>query len=194
MNPDIHYGDGLPDESELRLIGDLSGGKRVIELGVSRPFNSVTFALGEAKAIAVDPDASLIDEVRAEATRHEVNVECHIGELADLGFATSGSVECVVARNSLQTVDDLSRTLRQVNRVLRSSRPLIMTVPHPFDEIIADDRTIVAPYGDRHRTIGDWFGLLSRNNFQVDQILELGQTDRRPTPTTLVMRAHKVGD
>jgi 16S rRNA U1498 N3-methylase RsmE len=44
------------------------------------------------------------------------------------------------------------------------------------------------------RTIGDWFIHLSRANFRVDQILELGVSDITPVPTTLILRARKEGD
>lgn len=194
MTTHIQYGSGLPDEAELRLVGDLSGGKRAIELGVREPFNSIAFALAEAKAIAVDPNPDRIELVRAAAAEHEVYVECHVGDLADLGFATSGSVECIIARHSLSDVDDISRTLRQANRVLRSSRPLIMTVPHPFGAIVDDTHGVTEPYGGTTRTIGEWFTLLSRNNFRVDQILELGRSERSSIPTTLLVRARKEGD
>ena len=51
----ISYGDGIPTDGELRLSGDVSGGKRAVELGVSDWFNAVEFAQAGAKAIAVDP-------------------------------------------------------------------------------------------------------------------------------------------
>jgi len=43
-----------PDDRELRLCGDISGGKRAIELGISRHQNAIAFALAGAKSIAVD--------------------------------------------------------------------------------------------------------------------------------------------
>ncbi len=50
------------------------------------------------------------------------------------------------------------------------------------------------PYGTVGRTIGDWHIQLSRANFRVDRILELGVSDISPVPTTLVIRAQKEGD
>lgn len=192
----IKYGRDIPADDELRLAGDISGGKRALELGIGRDSNAVAFALAGARSIAVDPSPDSIERVRAAALRDEVTVQCHTNDLADLGFATSGSVELVVANHTMVDVDDLSRVLRQVHRVLRSSRPFIISVPHPFAGMHTTDDlgSKVLPYGTTGRTISDWFTHLGRANFRVDQILELGVSSISPVPTTLVIRARKEGD
>lgn len=192
----IQFGRDLPDDRELRLCGDISGGKRAIELGISRQQNAIAFALAGAKAIAVDPSPDAVAELRTDAAKAEVTVECHASELADLGFATSGSVSLVVANHTLQDVDDIGRLFRQVHRVLRASHPFVISVPHPFAGVHTSDQfgSKVHTYGTVGRTIGDWFVHLSRANFRVDQILELGVSEISPVPTTLVLRARKEGD
>jgi SAM-dependent methyltransferase len=194
--PAIKFARDIPDDRELRLCGDISGGKRAIELGISRHQNAVAFALAGAKAFAVDPSAESIAQIRAAATAAEVSIECHQGDLADLGFATSGSVSLVVADHTLVGFDDFSRLLRQVHRVLRASHPFVISVPHPFAGVHSSDQygSKVNRYGTVGRTIGDWFIHLARANFRVDQILELGVSDISPVPTTLVLRARKEGD
>jgi SAM-dependent methyltransferase len=188
--PAIKFGRDIPDDRELRLCGDISGGKRAIELGVSRHRNAVAFALAGAKAFAVDPSAESIAQIRAAATAAEVSIECHQGDLA------SGSVSLVVADHTLVGFDDFSRLLRQVHRVLRASHPFVISVPHPFAGVHSSDQygSKVNRYGTVGRTIGDWFIHLGRANFRVDQILELGVSDISPVPTTLVLRARKEGD
>jgi SAM-dependent methyltransferase len=192
----IRFGRDVPDDRELRLCGDISDGKRAIELGVSRDENSVAFALAGAKAIAVDPSPDAIAAIRSAAAKAEVSVECHVSDLADLGFATSGSASLVLADHTLADVDDLGRLLRQVHRVLRASHPFVISVPHPFAGVHTSDQygSKVHPYGTVGRTIGDWFIHLSRANFRVDQILEVGVSDITPVPTTLILRARKEGD
>ncbi len=192
----IKYGRDIPTDDDLRLAGDISGGKRALELGISRDSNAVAFALAGAKAIAVDPQPQNIERVRADAARAEVIVQCHTNDIADLGFATSGSLELVVANHTLIEVDDLSRLLRQVHRVLKASHPFIISVPHPFAGLHTTDEygSKVLPYGTAGRTISDWFTHLGRANFRVDQILELGVSPISPVPTTLVIRARKEGD
>jgi SAM-dependent methyltransferase len=194
--PAIQFGRDIPDDRELRLCGDISGGKRAIELGISRHQNAIAFALAGAKAIAVDPSPEAVARLRAAATAAEVSIECHQGDLADLGLATSGSVSLVVADHTIADVDDLGRVLRQVHRVLRASHPFVISVPHPFAGVHTSDQygSKVQRYGTVGRTIGDWFIHLGRANFRVDQILELGVSDISPVPTTLVLRARKEGD
>ena len=192
----ISFGPEIPDDLELRLCGDISGGKRALELGVSRQHNAIAFALAGAKSIAVDPDDAAVEGLRRAAADAEVTVECHVGDLADLGFATSGSIELVVANHTLTDVDDLSRQLRQVHRLLKASHPFVISVPHPFAGVHTTDQygSKVLPYGTVGRTIGDWHLQLGRANFRVDHILELGVSEISPVPTTLVLRARKEGD
>jgi SAM-dependent methyltransferase len=202
----IRYGQNIPTEAELRLLGDLSGGKRALELGVSEAHNAIAFARMGAKALAVDPDPSAIEALRTDvaksneestaASGEPVRVECHVSDLADLEFATSGSIAAVVANHTLGPVDDLSRVLRQVHRVLKASHPFVISVAHPFAGVVTTPAfgIKVTPYGSAGRTIGDWFTQLARTNFRVDHILELGMSDKSPIPTTLVIRARKEGD
>jgi SAM-dependent methyltransferase len=192
----ISYGSGVAAEDELRLCGDLSGGKRAIELGISSGQNSIAFALAGAKAIAVDPEPDRIADLRQVAAHRDLHVECHVAELADLGFATSGSVEVVLADRTLDAVDDLGRLLRQVHRVLKPSHPFVIVTEHPFAPLVAELSAKVSTtrsYGDRDRTIGEWFIALSRANFRVDALHELGVDTDNPAPTTLVIRARKEG-
>ncbi len=183
---DITYGHGIPTEHELRLCGDLSGGKRALELGVSEWFNSIAFARVGAKSIAVDPDRDRIAEMRTRADAAEVSVQCHATDLADLGEITSGTCQVVVAAHTIGHVDDLSRLLRQVHRVLEPSMPFVISLDHPF-ALVSDQH----PYGTGERSIGSWFTALSRANFRVDQIRELGAAGN--APSTLIMRARKEG-
>ncbi|MFK7919618.1 MAG: class I SAM-dependent methyltransferase [Ilumatobacter sp.] len=188
MAANITYGSGIAGEAELRLCGDVSGAKRSVELGVSDWFNSVEFAAAGAKAIAVDPDADVIAEMRRRADAAEVTVQCLQADLADLGEIASASCEVVLAAQTIVDVDDLGRLLRQVHRILKPSMPFVIAMPHPFAAV-----TDTKPYGTAARTIGDWFTALERSNFRVDQVKELGVGPTQPVPSTLVLRARKEG-
>lgn len=192
----IRFGRDIPTDAELRVCGDIGDGKRALELGVSREQNALAFAQAGARSIAVDPDESKIEALRAAAGEAEVTVQGITSELADLGAISSASLDLVVANHSLVDVDDLGRLLRQVHRVMRSGRPFVIAVPHPFAGVYTTDEmgSKVHPYGTVGRTIGDWFIHLARSNFRVDQILELGVSEISPVPTTLIIRAVKEGD
>ena len=191
----IWYGANVADESELRLCGDVAG-KRVVELGIAPSPNSLTFATDGAKAMALDTDAQAIAALRAAAERREVKVECHQGDLADLGFATSASVDLVLASHSLHTVDDLPRVLRQVHRVLKIGAPFVVAMPHPVATMFAPDHSLRYAYGAAGLTFSELYMAFERTNFRFDVVHEL--TDRRTrdpiTPSVLVVRARKQGD
>ncbi len=185
---DINYGPGTPGDTELRLCGEVGDGRRAVELGISPWFNSIAFARAGAKSIAVDTDAARIAETRRLAAAAEVQVQCLETDLADLGDVASASCEVVLAAHTIDGVDDLGRLLRQVHRILKPSTALVMSMPHPYADISPE-----RPYGTGARTIGEWFTALTRSNFRVDQLLELGATAQTPTPTTLILRARKEG-
>jgi SAM-dependent methyltransferase len=190
----IWYGANVSDESELRLCGDLAG-KRVIELGIAPSPNAILMAQQGAKAIALDPDPQAIAALRTAAERHEVRVECHQGDLADLGFATSGSVDLVVASHSLSGVDDLPRLLRQVHRVLKPGTPFVVAMPHPVTAMFAADHSLQYVYGANSRTFSELYLAFDRSNFRIDMMFELNDRRSRDpiTPSVLVLRARKQG-
>jgi SAM-dependent methyltransferase len=187
----LWYGPGVPGESELRLSGDVTG-KRVVELGGVR--NAVAYAAAGAKAIAVTPAADDVATGRALAESEEVRVEFHVGDLADLGFATSGSVDLVVAVWALAAADDVDRVLRQVHRILKPEAPFVFTVPHPMAEMLHEGGVRQA-YGAEGRTISGYVMALIRANFRVETMLEPAPTDRAGAlvPAALVVRARKLG-
>jgi SAM-dependent methyltransferase len=194
MSGNIWFGDHVADDGELRLCGDLSG-KRAIELGIAPTSNALVMATAGAKSIALDPSPAAITALRAAAERAEVRVECHEGDLADLGFATSGSVDLVVAAHTLDQVDDLPRLLRQVHRVLKPGAPFVVATTHPVARMFADDGTLAAAYGARRSWFAELYLSLDRTNFHLDAIHELNDRRSRTAsyPAVLVVRARKQG-
>jgi SAM-dependent methyltransferase len=192
MSAGVTYGDGVPGDDDLRLLGDVAGGRRVVELGIAG--NSVALAGMGAKAIALDPDPERIADLRAAAATAGVSVECHHGELADLGFAPSGTIDVVLANHSLDDDEDLSRILRQVHRVLKPGAPFVIAMAHPFAAVgIGAGGAALRPYGDDHRTVGELLTALARTNFRIEAFHELGVDDTTPVPTTLVVKTRKQG-
>ena len=182
------YGPGVADDDELHLLGDVSGGRRAVELGIAG--NAIALAAAGAKAIALDPDPDRIADLRVDAAAAGVSVECHQGELADLGFAPSGTIDVVVASHTLDDDPDLDRTLRQVHRVLKPGAPFVLAMDHPFGPV---GTGASRRYGDGHRTVGDLLTSLDRANFRIEAFHELGVDDATPVPTTLVVKARKQG-
>lgn len=191
----ISYGPLTPDDSELRLCSDQSG-KRALELGISDAMNALALAEQGAKAIAIDPDATRIARTREAADAAGLRVECHEGDLGDLGWATSASIDLVVAAGTLAAVDDVARVLRQVHRVLKPEAPLVISTAHPAAVLVGGNSWESSRrYGAGVRGIGDWYMLLYRANFRIDSLQELFATDRQSdtAPSTLMIRARKLG-
>jgi ubiquinone/menaquinone biosynthesis C-methylase UbiE len=192
----ISYGLHVSDDAELRLCGDPTG-KRTLELGISGAGNAVVMAEGGAKAIAVDPDPQRIAQARRQAEDAGVRVEFHQADLADLGFATSASIDLVVAAGTLVDVDDLPRVLRQVHRVLKPECPILIAGPHPVATMLGGAEVVLRHrYGTPPgRSVSDLFMALHRTNFRVDNIQELFPDDQLTpmVPAVLLVRARKLG-
>jgi len=198
---DVRYGDGL-DEGQLRLLGDVAS-KRVIELGATEPPNSLTLAARGARAVLVDPSAAVIAAVRRDAAAAELRVECHQVELADLGFATSASIDAAIAVGAgVERYDDLGRLARQVHRVLRPGGVLVIAVRHPI-RAMPDGAEVVLrrPYGSEgNRSVAEVFMSLKRANFSIDAMQEplapapgADHPVTRMVPSLLALRATKLG-
>jgi SAM-dependent methyltransferase len=216
----VVYGPDIADEGSLRLLGNVEG-RRILELGVGTGRNSVALARQGAKVIAVDPDPDRLETARALAERHEVKVEFHQGDLADIAFVRADTVDTVLTVHALAAVDDPDRAFRQVHRVLRTEAPMVLSVPHPAWDLIAPDSDdplrIARSWFDASprvgagpdpvtypTTFGGLFGGLYRAGFRVEVVLEPqpepGSTPSRwwhdamrMIPATLVLRVRKVG-
>ncbi|HEX9644416.1 MAG TPA: class I SAM-dependent methyltransferase [Acidimicrobiia bacterium] len=218
----IHYGPDLPTDDEFRLIGEVEG-KRVLDLGCAVGHAAVALAERGAKVIGVDPSPERLARAREVADAHEVKIELHQSDLAELAYVRADSVDLVFSAYALATVHDLDRVFRQVHRVLRPDQHLVFSLPHPayslVDATSNDPLRIRRAYWDRTprpfdtddgpgadhpHTIQEIFTSLGRANFRVDTLLEPAPaTDgkRSPywseiaqwVPTTLVVRARKEG-
>jgi ubiquinone/menaquinone biosynthesis C-methylase UbiE len=158
--------------------------------------NSVTLALLGAKAIALDPRKDRIAALRQAAEAAEVHVECHVAELADLGFVTSASIDLVIAAQTLDDIDDLPRLLRQVHRVLRPESAFVVSLTHPLAAMFDKDQlSPVRRYGATARSISELFMSFERSNFRIDVLHELVPITGRDVigPTVLLVRARKQG-
>jgi len=217
----VRYGPGLPPESDLRLLGQVSG-RRILELGCGAGAGAVALAKAGARVIAVDDVAANLSDTRERADREGVKVETHHGPLAELAFVRADTIDAAVSTYGLATVDDRDRVFRQVHRVLRPDRPFVFSLPHPafvmldpaatepvlrrtwWDTApapwsVADDRS----EPDHVVTLTGLFGALGRAGFAVDSLLEppADQTvagdawsdAMRWVPPTLIVRARKLG-
>lgn len=204
----VELGPNLPAGLDRRLLGDVAD-KRVLELGTGMGHSAVAMAKAGAKVIAVDPDASQLDHARQLAEEHEIRVELHHGDLADLAFMRNESIDMVVSIHALAAEADLDRAFRQAHRVLKADMPFVVSLPHPtaslVDHFSDDEHRVIRGYFDAatlgsgpsvtHRhLIGDVFSALTRANFRIDTLIENPYADKPGLPETLVFRGKKIGN
>jgi SAM-dependent methyltransferase len=186
----ITYGVDLPTEADLRLCGDVSA-KRVVVLGDAARA-PIAFARLGARTIAVDPSDATIEAGRHAADAAEVRIEFHTGDLADLGFVTSASVDLVFSTAASES-DDLSRLVRQAHRVLREHGSLVLAVPHPARALTNVASLAKGYWANGHRTLSEYFTTLTRAAFTVEVLLEPEPSGGAMVPPVLVTRARKIG-
>jgi SAM-dependent methyltransferase len=213
----VVYGLDIADESSLRLLGPTEG-KRVLVLGAGQGHSAVALASQGAHVIVVDTHLHRLDAARTLADAHEVKLELHHGDLAELAFVRADTVDAAVSVHELGRIDDLDRVLRQVNRVLRTGSAFVCSLPHPAALMLDDSEPgpprVVRAYAERAsrpigedrlhpRTIAEVFSSFARANFRVDTLLEPAVEHDEPSPfwsetmtlvpTTLVVRGRKDG-
>lgn len=195
----VEFGPGLDSDVDRRLLGDVAG-RRVIELGCGAGHAAVGLATRGARVSAVDGNASQIDMARILATRHEVGVELHQAEPAELAFVRADQIDLVISVAALSFTPDLDRVFRQAHRVLRPGGHIALSLPHPA-VLCSDPKNPLLnrhswarqePIGSRWvHTAEGVVTSLGRANFTVDILLELHAGG--PLPVTLVVRARKLG-
>jgi SAM-dependent methyltransferase len=119
-------------------VGDLKG-RRVLELGCGGGQSAIAFAKQGATVIGVDFSAEQLAHARHLGEQEGVKIELRHGDLADLAFLRSDSVDLVFSASALEFVEDIGRVFRQCHRVLRVGAPLIFSCKHPIWQLLDDD-------------------------------------------------------
>jgi SAM-dependent methyltransferase len=217
----VRLGPDLDETAMAKMVGHLDG-RRVLELGCGSGSNSVAMAMAGARVVSVDTSGDRVAAARRLAEEHEVSIEFHHGEWADLAFERADRVDLCLAVYSLAEIEDISRVFRQVHRVLRSESPLILSLPHPLrfvaQEAAGGGVSLAGSYTEggvyewrsgeatgrvyRHG-IGEVVTTLFRSNFRVDTVLEppvVSEADspyRSPldsaVPSSFIVRSRKEG-
>jgi len=152
-----HYGPWAPDESELRLLGDVRD-KRILEIGCGGGQCSIAFARQGAIAVGID----LSDEQLAFARRLAQSALAHgvandviafvpptflQGDASDLSRFADGIFDLVFSAYALHYVPHIEACLAEVSRVLRRADTgagafggqFVFSLDHPFRDCFWDD-------------------------------------------------------
>lgn len=139
----IEYGYGVND-SITRLVGEVKN-KRILVLGAGELGTPIALAQGGAHVICVDPSAERMGMTQSQAEENVCRVECHQGAFADLAFLRADSIDIVFSATVLDEVEDLDRVIRQCQRVLRKSSPMIMSLEHPLARMVEQEEFHATP-------------------------------------------------
>ena len=206
----VEFGPGEVEGLGRRLLGDVDG-LRVLELGTGSGRSAIALAKQGARVVAIDPNLDESEMARTAAEVAEVHVEVHNADLADLAFLQADTFDAVISVHSLASVADIGRVFRQVHRVLKADRPLVLSFPHPAALAIdpSDPDTVLSSYDEAktlgkghyltHRHgIGHIFTQLTRANYRVDTLLEPALVAKKKKgqklmPASVIFRARKIG-
>jgi SAM-dependent methyltransferase len=217
----LHYGVELPTETELRLVGRLTG-RRVLDLGCGPGHNVVAAALQGAYAIGVDAASAMVAHGRTLAEENGMRVEWRVGDIAELAWLRADSIDVALATGVLAHIEDFDRVMRQVHRVLRTGGIFAFTHPHPMSLCAARDIEVegglpLGRYEVRRsyfdptpivverdaesftvypRTISDILSALTRAGYGLDAFIEPEPPDGVTTPLlprSLIVKVRKQG-
>jgi len=193
---DVYYGDFIPSERELKLIGEVNG-KRVLEIGCGGGQDSIALAKQGAIVSGIDFSKKQITYAKALAEKEQVNVDFFVGDMQDLSRFSDNIFDLVVTAVSLLYVKSLNRIFAEVYRVLKDGGLFVFSEGHPFaegklirykgksvyavteyfkrrkvfwvDELSDGSRVKMYNY---HRPLQDYFEVLLKNGFVIQRYLE----------------------
>jgi len=193
---DVYYGDFIPSEKRLQLIGNVKG-KRVLEIGCGGGQNSIALAKQGVIVSGIDFSERQIAYAKALARKEKVDVDFTVVDMQDLSRFTGNAFDVVITSVSLLYVESLDRTFAEVSRVLRDGGVFVFSEGHPFAEgklIRYKDKSVyaVTDYFKRrkvfwvdklqdrtrvkmfsyHRPLQDYFEALLKNGFLILKYLE----------------------
>ncbi len=198
---ELFWGHRVPPESELRALGEVKD-KRALVLGCGGGQDIVALSrLGAVGLVGVDVSTAQLDHARALLSEHQVVARLEKRSMSDLSIFADASFDLVVSIHALTYVEHADACAREVQRVLTSRGTFGMSVHHPIDASTGDSvpyafqkpyfqvetdwawRSLggeTSPFTSYHRTIADWFQLVTAAGLTIDKLLE-------PRPST-----HKV--
>jgi 2-polyprenyl-3-methyl-5-hydroxy-6-metoxy-1,4-benzoquinol methylase len=185
---DVLYGPGSPNEAELGLIGSVDR-KCVLEVGCGGAQASIAFAKQGAIVTAVDVAESELQVAARLAEEHAVQITFHQRSMEDLSPIRSNTQDVVFSACAISYVDDAMACFREVYRVLNGGGVFVLSGGHPFAHCVDSDDLRLSrsyfdtgksvageetgvPFASVHRTLSEYFTLLTDAGFRVDRLVE----------------------
>ena len=199
----ILWGPRCPSESELQLLGDVSG-LRAIVIGCGGGQDCIALARQGATVIGIDLSDKQIEYGRRLADREGVQVTLLQGSAEQLKEIEDESQDLAISSHALNYVERADRAFAEVFRVLRPGSSFVFSTHHPFEACLEDgppfgvvkgywetqqdwqwefpERTTTAKFRSWYRSVSDWFSLLTDAGFTVERILEPPPVEEGESP------------
>jgi len=192
----INWGIWALDESELNVLGDVSG-LDCVELGCGTAYFSAWLAKAGARPVGVDITPAQLATARRLMAETGIEFPLVEADAAETGLADA-SADLVVSEygasiwvDPYRWIPEAARLLRPGGRLafLRNSTLVILCSP---DEVPAS-RTLQHPQFGMHRfewpeggvefhlPHGEWIDVLRANGFEIERLLELQAPDDAET-------------
>ena len=215
-----YYRDELNNPAAFRLIGNVKG-QMVLDLASGEGYNARILARKGAKVTGADFSAKLVELARIEEAREKLGIDYHIADATDLSRFPSHYFDLVTCFMALQDIKNYKRAVFEVARVLKNRGRLVFSIPHPCFEMVVDKKgnrisattryfeaaedhiqwkmdRLLKPFETTsfHRTLTDYFNVLSKNRLLVKSLVEPQPTkeaiSKYPTLKEVLLRPQSV--
>ena len=179
----IHYGPGSPFEDKLKLLGNLKG-KKVLEVGCGGAQCGIAMAKKGAKVTGIDISEEQLKFAKKLADKNKVDIKFIQRDFKKFPEVKSNSQDIVFSAFALQYADNLTRTLKEINRTLKKGGIFVMSLDHPIFRIFADNKQSYFDMGkwiEKHgkdkfvmynHTVSSLYNSLVEAGFSVEKIIE----------------------
>jgi ubiquinone/menaquinone biosynthesis C-methylase UbiE len=125
----------LIDPPLLHLVGEVSG-LHLLDLACGNGYLSRRFARQGAIVTSVDANAPLIERARAREEQERLGISYHVADAAHLEMLEESTFDLVVCNMALMDIEDATRAIQEVARVLRPVGRFVASLSHPcFDKV-----------------------------------------------------------
>jgi SAM-dependent methyltransferase len=190
----LGWGVWCPDETELRVVGDVSG-KRALVVGCGGGEDIVALnAMGAVDLAGIDLSDVELEHASKHLAERGVAARLVQGTAEDLSAFADRSFDLAISVHALLYVEDIARCFAEVARVLTPGSQFAFSISHPFDTMTSEDvpLTILRSYFEGQedwewdfpehdvradfrswsRPFSEWFHTLKDTGFEVERILE----------------------
>jgi len=193
---DVYWGDFVDPESKLKMLENVKG-KRVLEIACGGAQNSIALSKWGAETFGIDLSRKQILYGKHLAKTENVKVGLLVGNVERLPFKDE-TFDIVTTAISLFYAPDLNATVAEANRVLVKNGHFTFSTAHPLTEgklvkYRGKNAVAVRNYFKRrivwwkhklpdgikikmhsyYRTLQDYFDILIKNGFMIEQYVEL---------------------